>query len=720
MNIKLFSGMSHLIHREVFVYMLVISLALLCRNAAAQQPKNAFQLPSRLPAGIEGKNSGPLWEEQMHDAYVSLSQKNYTGAEQSCVEALQTSSYFGRDDSRVATNLVFLAGVYQLENKLDLAEHTLMAAITNREAAAGGDGPESVMPLEKLANFYYFVQRRYDLAAPLCLRIFKIVDNTSPPDTSEVVKRALAVAAVYRIQGQYPEAEPFYQRTLAAATNDDELPQLLLTAAGFYHDWGKDDLSEGLCQRALAIRQKETVSNPGPEAEMNLAISLYGLAEAYRGWGKPNQAEPFYDQSLAITERINGASSSELARPLAGLACTLATEGKTNQALALYQRAFAVTETNLEPGSPVVDDVISAYAALLDAMHRSGEANALRQSYQWRGLIHGSSRDQRLNNLPEAERLAIAALDLAGTFDSADTRFSKSEVQLAEVYRQEGKFDLAERTYKDAIASCKKAVGPKSPELVFPLQSLANFYYYSRVRYDQVAILYRTILDIIQANPSPSPHELARWQRNLAGVYRLLNLNTLAENFYRSALASVESATNAPIGESVEYLQSLGDFYRVEGKYNQAEAVLNRALAIRQRELASNSEVNAELDVAVCCDYLGQNYCAWNRPEQAEHFYRRSLELVEQVSGNDSTDLGPRLIGLASALRAQKKYAEAKEQYERDLEITEKGIGPNTTEVAEVLDQYAGLLTDMNKTDDAKAMRDWAGSLRRDIAAQPN
>jgi tetratricopeptide (TPR) repeat protein len=712
--------MSHIIQRNVFVHPLFISLAWFCHYAVAQQPTNAFQLPPRLAASIEGNDSGPLWEEQMHDAYVSLSQKNYSGAEQSCVEALKTTGYFGRDDSRVATNLVFLAGVYQLENKLNLAEHTFMAAITNREVADGADGPGSVMPLEKLANFYYFVQRRYDLAAPLCLRIFRIVDNTSPPDNSEVVKRALAVAAVYRIQGQYSEAEPFYQRTLAAATNEDDLPQLLLTVAGFYHDWGKNDLSEGLCQRALAIRQKEAASNPGPDAEMNLAISLYGLAEAYRGWDKPNQAEPFYDQSLAITEKINGASSSELARPLAGLAATLATEGRTNQALALYQRAFAVTETNLEPGSPVVEDVVGAYAALLDEMHRSGEANALRQSYQWRTLIHGSSRDQRLNNLPEAERLATAALDLAGTFDSDDTRFSKSQVQLAEVYRQEGKFDLAERTYQDAMASCKKAVGPKSPELVFPLQSLANFYYYSRVRYDQVALLYRTILDIIQADPSPNPYELARWQRNLAGVYHLLNQNTLAENFYRSALASVDSATNAPIGESVEYLQSLGDFYRVEGKYDQAEAVLSRALAIRQQELAANSEPNAELDVAVCCDYLGQNYSAWNRPEQAERFYRRSLGLVEQIAGDDSPDLSPRLIGLASALRAQKKYEEAKEQYERDLEITEKGIGPNTPEVAEVLDQYAGLLTDMNKTDDAKAMRDWAGSLRRDIAAQPN
>jgi tetratricopeptide (TPR) repeat protein len=292
---------------------------------------------------------------------------------------------------------------------------------------------------------------------------------------------------------------------------------------------------------------------------------------------------------------------------------------------------------------------------------------------------------------------------------------------MAEVYRGQGKKDLAEQSYQEAIASCEKAVGSKNRDLILPLQNLANFYYYTKVRYDQVASLYQRILAIVQAAPASDPMEAAEWERNLADVYQLQHQSVQAEVFYRKALASAESVTNAPAGETVQYLQSLGDFYRIDGRCDQAEPVLKRALAIRERAVGSASDnPDAELDVAVCCDYLGQTYLVWNKPAQAESFYRRSLTINEKIAGADSPDLSPRLIGLAKALRAQKKYAEAESQYKRDLEITEKGFGSNAPQVADVLDQYAGLLADMKKTEDAKNMRDWADSLRKENATQPD
>jgi Tfp pilus assembly protein PilF len=38
-------------------------------------------------------------------------------------------------------------------------------------------------------------------------------------------------------------------------------------------------------------------------------------------------------------------------------------------------------------------------------------------------------------------------LDLAGNFGPADARLARSQVQMAEIYRQQGKADLAEQTY---------------------------------------------------------------------------------------------------------------------------------------------------------------------------------------------------------------------------------------------------------------------------------
>ena len=80
----------------------------------------------------------------------------------------------------------------------------------------------------------------------------------------------------------------------------------------------------------------------------------------------------------------------------------------------------------------------------------------------------------------------------------------------------------------------------------------------------------------------------------------------------------------------------------------------------------------------------------------------------------------PRLAGLATALRAQKKYEAAETQYKRALIITEKSAGHDAPQAADILDQYAALLTDMKKTADAKAMLDWADSIRKEHAQRTN
>jgi tetratricopeptide (TPR) repeat protein len=226
-------------------------------------------------------------------------------------------------------------------------------------------------------------------------------------------------------------------------------------------------------------------------------------------------------------------------------------------------------------------------------------------------------------------------------------------------------------------------------------------------------------LNIVQAVPAPNPLEVARWQRNLADVYRLLNQNALAEAGYKQALATVEAVTNSA-DDQVQYLQALAEFYQTTSRCDEAELLAKRALAIRERACGPDAGPDAQLDVAVCCDALAQIYLVRNKSHQAELLYNRSLPIVEKVAGADSPDLTPRLMGLAAALRAQKKYAEAEVQYQRALVVTEKSVGPEAPQVADVLDQYAALLEEMKKPEDAKGMRDWADSVRKQDATRPN
>jgi tetratricopeptide (TPR) repeat protein len=247
MNFHEFQRIYRLARRNLAATVAMGLIGLGCWRVPAQEASKPDAVPHQLEAASSESDAEPLWQEQMHDAWSAMNQKDYGMAEQSCKEALKTAGKFGPNDGHVTTNLIFLAGIYQMENKPDLAEQIFKTAIASREKAVGPDAPDLVWPLDKLANFYYFAEHRYDLATPVCLRIFQIVEKASPRDDAELINRARAVAAVYRIQGQYAKAEPFYQQTLAVAgTNGDLLPECLLSAAGFYQEWGKHDKAESM------------------------------------------------------------------------------------------------------------------------------------------------------------------------------------------------------------------------------------------------------------------------------------------------------------------------------------------------------------------------------------------------------------------------------------------------------------------------------------------
>ena len=684
----------------------------------AQTPAQPEIVTRDAEAVLPDRDAALSWQKLMFSAGAALNERKYSLAESNCAEALKIAAKLGPADLHATSNLVFQAGIYLQQQKLDLAEQSFKAAVASCEKAVGTNDPSLVMPLEGLGNFYAMVQQRFDLTTPVFLRILDLVKKASPQDEMQLRKWSQAVGDVYRAQGQFAQAEPYYQQVMDhAGTNPSDISAIMLATADFYHDWGKYDQAEALCQRVLTMREKAAETNSAVEEQMLLAKSLFGLAENYREWGKRDQAEAFYRRSITITEKSVGEDYSDLGWPRAGLAALLAEGGKTNEAAALYERAFAVAEKNLPPNNPMLQSICKAYVALLNTMNRPSEAETIQRSFEWKSLIYDSVRAARGGHLGDARQLATEALNLSAAFGPADKRRSQSQMLLADIYRQQSKNDLAEQNYKEAVASCEKAVGTNHSDLIMPLASLASFYYNITTQYNKVAPIYQRILDILQGAPSVDPAEVAQWKRNLADVYHLLKKDAQAEALYQQALATVETAMNPPAFEIVQQLQSLAEFYRTTGKYQEAEAPAKRALAIQEQVAQTNAVPDALGNVAICDDELAQIYLAWNKPNQAESYYNQSVALVEKIGGAENPDLPPRLMGLAAALRAQKNYAAAKTQYKRAMAIIEKYVGPETREMAAALDQYATLLADMQKPEEAKAARDRAGSIHKQINA---
>ena len=115
------------------------------------------------------------------------------------------------------------------------------------------------------------------------------------------------LATLYRLQGQYTEAELLYRR-------------------------------------ALSIQEK--VSG----RENLLAITcIKGLAVLHHLRGKYAQAEQFFQQAIDLSEKIEYVGEADIIRSLADLYLT---QGKYAEAEQLYQRALSIHEKTYGPDQP--------------------------------------------------------------------------------------------------------------------------------------------------------------------------------------------------------------------------------------------------------------------------------------------------------------------------------------------------------------------------------
>ena len=324
---------------------------------------------------------------------------------------------------------------------------------------------------------------------------------------------------------------------------------------------------------------------------------------------------------------------------------------------------------------------------LVAATPLGAEPTPRSQPPDWDQLMTDSVKALRNNHLPDAIALCEQATQLARGFATNDTRLARSQTLRAEIYLWERNNDLAEQTFRLAVSSCEKAVGPNDPALVHPLSSLANYYYFVVRRYDQVVVLFERILKIVSSAPHPNNRDVIMWSRNLGSVYETTGRFDQAEPLFNRAVALAEAHDADWLPHE---LLTAADFYRAWGKCEKAEPLAQRALAIREKALAQGG-VDAQSDVAVALDTLGAVYLAWSKPEQAEASYQRSLNLVQSFLSPDDADLAPRLAGLAEALRLQGKIDPSESLYRRALGITEKNAGVDSPEAAALRTRLAML-----------------------------
>ncbi|MGP0074311.1 MAG: tetratricopeptide repeat protein [Bryobacteraceae bacterium] len=187
----------------------------------------------------------------------------------------------------------------------------------------------------------------------------------------------------------------------------------------------------------------------------------------------------------------------------------------------------------------------------------------------------------------------------------------------------------------------------------------------------------------------------AKIARNLGELYRRQDRFSEAEGMYRSALELRRKNLPASSIEVAYSLNNLGEIYRVEGRDWEARNLMETAARNLQ-------EFHADAPgLPIILSNLSVMLCHFGEFDRAEEFLRAVLIVYDRRQMMSSKEYGITLINLAQVLEEMKELRDAAPLYEQAVGIFENLGAPARTELADALAKAGGLYQRMDRNEEA-------------------
>ena len=334
------------------------------------------------------------------------------------------------------------------------------------------------------------------------------------------------------------------------------------------------------------------------------------MAELYKEQGKYERAEPLYQRSLSIWEKVFGKDHPDVATSLNNLAGLYKQQGKYTEAQLLYQRVLSILEKVLGKEHPNIAFALNNLAGLYKAKGEYIQAELLYQR-ALSILEKAFGKDHLnvayiLNNLAglyqlqgkyiQAQLLYQRSLTIKENFlekDNSDIAISLNN--LAGLYQHQGKYLQAEPLYQRALAIWEKSLGADHPDIAISLNNLAGLYQLQD-KYIQAETLYQRALSIGEKSLGINHPEVATSLNNLAGLYEAQGKYSQAESLYQRSLSIRERLLGKAHPDVADSLNNLAVFYYVRGDSSLATQFLSRGLTIEENNLSRSIAIGSERD----------------------------------------------------------------------------------------------------------------------------
>ena len=368
------------------------------------------------------------------------------------------------------------------------ARELLDRAAARIEAETSTDPRTRVRLLETLARVYDNLGA-FDRAVAMHRDRLTALQGPAQGTAEEIARERTVLAAALSRLGAYQEAEAeaaaafrlFEEAGLRDSPRAGEAASTLGVAI-----WYRGDFREAhrWLERALAIR----AGTDEPEAPWRVGM-LNNLAILDVELGDRDTAIRRYQEALALSERLYGASDVRLAPTLNNLALAEGSEEPFERAEELHRRALRIRRAALDPDHPDIAESLNNLGVLLNRVRRPGEAaEAFAEAYEIRagrlGSGHPATLTTRLNqaitstNLgrpDEArERLAELLPLFEETFGAEHSYVSSVLLEMARVDEETGRPRSALTFARRALTIREKAHGPDYPGTREARQAVEN------------------------------------------------------------------------------------------------------------------------------------------------------------------------------------------------------------------------------------------------------
>jgi tetratricopeptide (TPR) repeat protein len=394
------------------------------------------------------------------------------------------------------------------------------------------------------------------------------------------IETALARAALAKRAGNIAGADAIFRSTLDEAKSTNASPALIAKIennwAVLCYERGDFDKAETHYLNALAAYEaSQDFTSPR-------AITLINLGELYRVTGRLTEAVETMERSLALREKLYGPDHPLVANSLGSLAAAYYEIGRMDDSERCNTRILRMKAAEDNP-------LIRAAA-----LHNRAEVLRVRKQIDRAEALHKEVLEIR------EKLLGPNHLDVALTLNN-----------MGALYQDNGRHDLAVPVLERALAIRRSATSGPLTATAIVLNNLARSAWELGER-DRAFELQLEANGIWEKATTKLNQNRAIGLNNLGEMYANMGQHAKADTLLREAISIWEQV--APEHDTyARCLTNLAALFYKQGKFNGAEKLLHRAIAIRERHRETNTRGLQETQMT-----LAQVYRAMKRFTDAQ------------------------------------------------------------------------------------------------------